>query len=288
MTGQDGMDSGQAAGGGYPESTSADDQAFNPAVAHQARIYDYWLGGKDHYPADRAYADAVAEVYPGVLVTARANRAFLGRAVRFMAGEAGLAQFLDIGTGIPASGSTHEIAQDARPDARIVYVDNDPVVLAHARALLVGREPGTTDYLHADLRDPGHILAEAAKILDFSRPVGLLLVSVLHAIPDADDPYGIVAALLGALPAGSCLAITHWPADEAASVAEGKVVDLARQMSHQQYIARSHAEISRFFDGLSLVDPGLVPVQDWRPGAQDQAAENLMPWLAGVGLKPAR
>lgn len=269
----------------FPDNVSDEDPAFDASVSHHARGYNYLLGGKDHFAADRAYIDAVAAVYPGVAATARANRAFLGRAVRFLAGEAGLSQFLDIGTGIPAPGSTHEVAQEVRPDSRIVYVDNDPVVLSHARAFLVGREPGTTDYLDADLRDPGFILREAAKTLDFTRPVGLLLIAILHAIPDQNDPLGIVGTLMDALPAGSYLAITHWVTDEAGRKAEKKFVDVTREMSLQQYTARSQAEIARYFDGLDLVAPGLVPMQDWRPGPQDHAAEDLIPWVCGVGRK---
>jgi hypothetical protein len=269
----------------FPDNVSDEDPAFDASVSHHARGYNYLLGGKDHFAADRAYVDAVAAVYPGVVATARANRAFLGRAVRFLAGEAGLSQFLDIGTGIPAPGSTHEVAQEVRPDSRIVYVDNDPVVLSHARAFLVGREPGATDYLDADLRDPGFILREAAKTLDFTRPVGLLLIAILHAIPDQGDPHRIVATLMDALPVGSYLTITHWVTDEADRKAEEEFVDVTREMSLQQYTARSQAEVARFFEGLDPVAPGLVPMQDWRPAPQDQAAEDLIPWVCGVGRK---
>jgi hypothetical protein len=269
----------------FPDYVSDEDPAFDASVSHHARGYNYLLGGKDHFAADRAYVDAVAAVYPGVAATARANRAFLGRAVRFLAGEARLSQFLDIGTGIPAPGSTHEVAQEVRPDSRIVYVDNDPVVLSHARAFLVGREPGATDYLDADLRDPGFILREAAKTLDLTRPVGLLLIAILHAIPDQDDPHRIVATLMDALPVGSYLAMTHWVTDEADRKAEEKFVDVTREMSLQQYTARSQAEVARFFDGLDLMAPGLIPMQEWRPGPQDQAAGNLIPWVCGVARK---
>jgi hypothetical protein len=274
----------------FPDTVSDDNPAFDSTVSHQARVYNYLLGGKDYFAADRAYADALAGIYPGVAATARANRDFLGRAVRFMAGEAGLSQFLDIGTGIPAQGSTHEIAQEVRPDSRIVYVDNDPVVLSHARAFLVGREPGTTDYLDADLHDPGRILQEAARTLDFTRPVGLLLVAILHAIPDQHDPYGIVATLMDALPAGSYLVVSHWAKDEDDRDSVAKVTNAARELSRHQYTARSEAEIARFFDGLELAAPGLISAQNWRPAPQDHAAQNQatgkpMPLLAGVGRK---
>jgi hypothetical protein len=264
---------------------AGDDPAFDPSVSHHARVYNYWLGGKDHFAADRAYGDALTEVYPATATTARENRAFLGRVVRFLAGEAGLAQFLDIGTGIPAPGSTHEVAQDVKPDSRIVYVDNDPVVLAHARALLTGREPGTTDYIDADLRDPGPILRQAARTLDLGQPVGLLLISVLHALSDADDPHQVVATLMDALPAGSYLAISHGTTDNVTRQVDAKVMELTRQMSHQQYTSRSRDEIQRFFDGLSLVEPGLVQARQWRPGPADETDGDLVLW-AGVARKP--
>ena len=275
----------------FPDTVSDDNPAFDTTVAHQARYYNYMLGGKDHFAADRAFAEAMIKVYPNGVAIARANRDFLGRAVRFMAGEAGLSQFLDIGTGIPAPGSTHEVAQEVRPDSQIVYVDNDPVVLSHARAFLVGREPGTTDYLDADLRDPVYILREAGRTLDFTRPVGLLLVAVLHAISDEDDPFGIVATLMDALPDGSYLAISHWSKDEddrEAEEAEAKALEATREMSHHQYFPRNKAGIARFFDGLDLIEPGLVPMQDWRPAPRDQAAPKLGPVLCGVGRKVAR
>ena len=269
----------------FPPAADDDDPAFNSSVSHHARVYNYWLGGKDHFAADRAYADALTAVYPATATTARENRAFLGRAVRFLVDQAGLFQFLDIGTGIPAPGSTHEIAQQARPDSRIVYIDNDPVVLAHARALLTGSEPGTTDYLDADLRHPGPILRQAAQTLDFSKPVGLLLFSVLHAIGDEDDPHQVVATLMDALPSGSYLALSHGTTDNVGREIDAKVMELTRQMSHHQYTSRSKAEIARFFDGLDLVEPGLVQAREWRPGPQDKTTGDLVLW-AGVARKP--
>lgn len=269
----------------FADTVSDDDPAFDTSVAHQARFYNYLIGGKDHFAADRDYAESLLTVYPGLAATARANRAFLWRSVRFLAGEAGLSQFLDIGTGIPAPGSTHETAQEVRPDSRVVYVDNDPVVLAHARAFLVGRAPGSTDYLDADLHDPGRILAESARTLDFSRPVGLLLVAILHAFSDAEDPYGIVATLLDALPAGSYLALTHWGPDPASPDADARVGELTRQRSRQQYTPRDYDAVARFFDGLELAEPGLVQVQEWRaPGKQDTGGQPV--WWAGVARKP--
>lgn len=274
------------AAGKLPDPVPDDDPAFDPTVSHQARYYNYLLGGKDHYEADRAYAAQVEAVYPHVATVARANRALLGRVVRFLAGEAGVSQFLDVGSGLPAPGSTHEAAQEIRPDSHVVYVDFDPVVLAHARAFMVGRAPGTTDYIDADLRNPELILERAAATLDFTRPVGLLLFAVLHAIDDQDDPWGIVARLMDALPGGSYLAISQWFKDPAAEEEEGRLVGLASTMSRQQYTARSHADISRFFAGLEFVEPGLVQIQDWRPAPDDPPADNTMRWLGGVARKP--
>ena len=168
---------------------SAGAPEFDTSVAHHARMYDYLLGGKDNYAADRAATEAALEVYPDWAFTARANRAFLGRAVRYLAGEAGIRQFLDIGTGIPTAGNTHEVAQAIAPEARVVYVDYDPVVLAHARALLTSETEGATEYIDSDLRDTGKILAGAGQLLDFTKPVAVTLLSILHAMVDADEPY---------------------------------------------------------------------------------------------------
>jgi hypothetical protein len=269
----------------YPDTVPDDDPAFDTSVAHQARAYNYLLGGKDHYPADREYAEQVKAVYPDAVAWAQANRAYLGRVVRLMAGDAGVPQFLDIGTGIPAPGNTHEVAQEVRPGSRVVYVDFDPVVLAHAQAFMVDREPGTTDYIHADLRNPEVILERAAETLDFTQPVGLLLISILHAIGDQDDPYGIVARLMDALPSGSFLAITHWGKDPANTEGEEKLVGLAHTMSRQQYTPRSQEEVSRFFNGLEIVEPGVVPIQYWRPGPEEEPVDSTVVWLGGVGRK---
>ena len=175
---------------------------LDTSVAHPARVYDYWLGGKDNFAADREAAERVLAVAPGLRYRVRANRAFLGRASRYLAAEAGIRQFLDIGTGIPAADNTHEVAQRAAPDARVVYVDNDPIVLLHAQALLRSTPEGATDYLQADLRDPGTILDRAATLLDFGQPVAVMLLGVLHLVQDAEDPWGIVAGLMAAMPAG--------------------------------------------------------------------------------------
>ena len=247
------------------DGDTAEKMPFDTSVAHQARMYDFVLGGKDNYAADRAAVEAGLKVWPDMAFAMRANRAFLGRAVRYLAGEAGMRQFLDIGTGIPTSGNTHEIVQAIAPQSRVVYVDYDPVVLAHARALLVSRDEGATAYIDADLRDTDRILAEAAKLLDFSQPVAITLLAILHAIPDADDPHAIVAKLLAAVPAGSYLAVSHSGSDLFVPDTKDTFTTVINQSMQQQYTARSREQVARFFVGMDLVAPGLVPVEEWRP-----------------------
>jgi SAM-dependent methyltransferase len=186
---------------------------LDTSVAHIARIQNYWRGGKDNFAVDRQAAEHAMAAYPDLVASVRANQAFLARSVRYLAGQAGISQFLDIGTGLPAAGSAHEVAQEVAPDSRVVYVDNDPMVLAHARALLTGSEPGTTAYLDADLRDASGLVEQAAARLDFSRPVAVLLVSVLHMIEDREDPQAIVGTLLDAVAPGSFLVLTHVASD---------------------------------------------------------------------------
>jgi hypothetical protein len=259
---------------------------FNSGVPHPARVYDYWLGGKDNYAADRALGDAVIAAMPSTRSSARANRAFLGRAVRYLAAEAGIRQFLDIGTGIPTAGNTHEVAQAAAPGSRIVYVDNDPIVMAHARALMTSHPAGATAFMQADLREPGRILAdpELRATLDLGKPVALMLVAVLHFLTGAENPRGIVAELLGALPSGSYLAISNITADfdpDSAAVAQA-----AGQRSGVTYVPRSHAEVAAFFTGLDLVDPGVVPLLAWRPDDGTPEDPIAVPSYAAMGRKP--
>jgi S-adenosyl methyltransferase len=268
-----------AAGNGAPARRTID-----TSVAHSARVHDYWLGGKDNFAADRAAGDAVLTAYPGIVMSVRANRAFLARAVQFLAAEAGIRQFLDIGTGIPASNNTHEVAQSVAPGSRVVYVDYDPVVLLHARALLKGSEEGALDYIDADLRDPQTILEQAAKTLDFSRPVAVMLIAIMHLIVDHDDPYGLVRQLMAAMPAGSYLALSQVASDiQAEQVAEAarRYNRLARETQRH----RTRAEVARFFDGLDLVEPGLVPVQHWRPASESEAANSHSAMWGGVARK---
>jgi hypothetical protein len=258
--------------------------SFDTSVAHAARIYDYWLGGKDNYAVDRAAGDAAVAAYPNLIHSVRANRAFLARAVHYLAAEAGVRQFLDIGTGIPTAPNTHEIAQAADPSCRVVYVDNDPTVMAHARALLTGAPEGATDYLDADLRDAGAILDRAAQTLDFAQPVAVVLLAILHLIPDSDDPYGIVARLTGAIPAGSYLALSQIASDiDIPAVAEARS-QVGRFMAGTMTF-RSHGQVLRFFDGTDLVEPGVVPVSQWRPGSAAGADAPAALW-GGVARKP--
>jgi SAM-dependent methyltransferase len=247
---------------------------FDPQVAHPARVYAYWLGSKDHYPADRKAAEEVAACRPQVAADAWANRAFLARAVRYLAGREGVRQFLDIGPGLPAPLATHEVAQAIDPSCRVVYADCDPIVLAHARALLASRPEGRCGYVQADLRDPELIVREAARTLDFARPAAVILAAVAHFIPDADDPAGIVAVLAAALAPGSFLAISHLTADFAPGpVAAG--VDAYNALVPAGITARSHAQVTALFGGLALVAPGVVPVSEWRPdhGPHDARAD---------------
>jgi S-adenosyl methyltransferase len=255
---------------------------FDITVAHQARVYDYLLGGKDNYAADRAATEEWLKFDPGMAVAARANRAFLGRAVRYMAAEAGIRQFLDIGTGIPTAGNTHEVAQAVAPESRVVYVDYDPVVLAHARALLTSHDAGATEYIDADLRDTGTILDQAAQLLDFTEPVAVTLLAILHAIPDADDPQAIVARVMDAVPPGSHLAISHAASDLLPAQMRQEMTGVANRMSQQRYTPRDRAQVAGFFTGTDLVEPGLVRVEEWR-GEPGGASQSFI-W-AGVGRK---
>jgi hypothetical protein len=273
-----GSEGTQGTGGGPAERP-----AFDTSVAHIARVYDYWLGGKDNFAADRAAAEQAIAAYPDIVFSVRANRAFLARVVRYLAGEAGIRQFLDIGTGIPASNNTHEVAQSVAPESRVVYVDNDPIVLAHARALLTSGPQGATSYLDADLRDTGQVLSAAAEMLDFSRPVAVMLMAILQHVDNAEDPYAIVATLVGALSPGSYLALSH-PASDIEAEAQGKLAERLNETMAEKVTMRDRAQVARFFDGLELVEPGLVRVPEWRPASELEAKSPAGLW-GGVGRK---
>jgi S-adenosyl methyltransferase len=244
---------------------------IDTTVPHSARIWNYWLGGKDNFAVDRAAGEAFSEIFPGMVDVAHAVRGFLARAVTYLAGETGIRQFLDIGTGIPTAGNTHQVAQKIAPESRVVYVDYDPIVLAHARALLTSKTKGTTAYVDSDLRDTGKILNRASQVLDFTNPVAVTLLSILHAVVDADDPHAIVATLMDAVPPGSYLAISHAGSDLIEPEALQALYDSWKGKLQQPFQWRDHAEVARFFAGMDLVEPGLVRVDDWRPdpGAAD-------------------
>ena len=259
---------------------------LDTTVSHSARIWNYWLGGKDNFAVDREAGDRVAAMLPSIVAQARASRAFLGRAIRYLAGEAGVRQFLDIGTGLPTAENTHEVAQRVAPEARIVYADNDPLVLLHARALLTSSPEGVCDYIDGDLREPDKILDQAARALDFTRPVALMLLGILHHIPDTDLAYSIVRRLTAALAPGSFLAINH-----STSAVHGAAMEEAvahwNQVGTPSMTLRSPQQIARFFDGLDLLEPGVVSCSRWRPALSPvggQPAE--VDEFCGVARKP--
>jgi hypothetical protein len=260
-----------------------DAPTFDTSVAHVARVYNYWLGGKDNFAADRAAAEQAIAAFPDIVLSARANRAFLRRAVTYLV-SAGVRQFLDIGTGIPTANNTHEVAQRLAPESRIVYVDNDPVVLAHARALLTSTPAGATSYIDADLRDARQILAGAADTLDFGQPVAIMLMAILQHLSDDDDPYGVITSLMAEVPAGSYLALSH-PARDIHAAEMAEMAKRLNQMMAEAVTFRSQSEVAPFFSGLELVQPGMVNVPDWRPETADEAASPAALW-GGVARKP--
>jgi hypothetical protein len=254
---------------------------LDTTVAHSARLWNYLLGGKDNFAVDREAAEQVLAYMPELVQSARFNREFLGRAVRFLAGEAGIRQFLDIGTGLPTANNTHEVAQSTAPSSRIVYVDNDPMVLVHARALLTSSPEGATDYIDADLRDPERILGDAAQTLDFDQPVAVMLLGIVNFVVDDDDAHAIVRRLLSAVPAGSYLVISH-PTMEVNPEAVQRAMDMWNSSGAAPICARSPQGIASFFDGLELLEPGVVTVSQWRPDGNDTTTVSE---FGGVGRK---
>jgi S-adenosyl methyltransferase len=254
-------------------------------VSHSARVWDYWLGGKDNYPVDREVGDRIAGMLPDIVKHARADRVFLGRAVRYLAGEAGIRQFLDIGTGLPTVDNTHEVAQRVAPDSRVVYVDNDPLVLVHAHALLTSTPEGVTGYIHADMRDPADIVAGAARTLDFTRPVAITMLGVLWHVLDNDEAQAIISRLLGAMPSGSYLAIAH-PTLEVTGEKMAAAIRYWNQYGKPPGTHRTPQEIARFFDRLELVEPGVVSSTRWRPEAMPFGEPEEIDQFCGVGRKP--
>jgi S-adenosyl methyltransferase len=257
---------------------------IDTSVAHPARVYDYWLGGKDNFAADREAAEKVLAATPGLRSRVRANRAFLARSVRYLVTEGSIRQFLDIGTGIPSANNTHEVAQAVDPTTRIVYVDNDPIVLAHARALLTTTPEGATAYLEADMREPDSVIGPAHRTLDFGQPIGLMLVGILHLVQDSEDPYGLVARYMAALPVGSYLTISHPASDIHPGQAEAQRRYNERVSTPQTL--RSHEEVCRFFEGMELVPPGVVPVHTWHAGHDDEVPPGGVSAHGGVARKP--
>jgi hypothetical protein len=265
-------DPGDAAGAG-----------IDTTLPHSARIWNYWLGGKDNYAVDREAGDQYVKIYPGIVDIARAGRAFLARAVRYLTLEAGIRQFLDVGTGLPTVDNTHELAQRAAPASRIVYVDNDALVLAHARALLTSTPEGVTDYIDADMRDPAAVLARAGATLDLGRPIGLMIMGVMGHIPDDGEAQSVVRRLLAGLPSGSFLALYD-------SIDISEALNEAQQgyddTGAVPYKLRRADQIERFFAGLEFVPPGLVRCPEWRPEAGQAGGAPGVPTLAGVARKP--
>jgi SAM-dependent methyltransferase len=277
-----------------PEETAVTDSSnqgearlpvdLDTSVAHPARVYDYWLGGKDNFAADREAAEQAIAANPTIVPGVRTNRAFLRRSVRYLAGEAGIRQFLDVGTGLPSADNTHQVAQAVAPDSRVVYVDNDPIVLVHARALLTGTPQGATAYLDADARDPGSVLAQAAHTLDFAEPVALMMLAILQLIPDDADPHAIVRCLVDGLAPGSYLVISH----PASDVLPDAMAEMQRRLNERQREVttfRPRADTSRFFDGLDLIEPGVVQPHRWRPGPDDPGPDQEFTAWCGVARK---
>lgn len=272
-----------------PDSAPTPDQQGLPSVdasvAHSARLWDYLLGGKNNYPVDREVGDQVLARDPHLRETARADRAFLVRAVRYLTGDQGIRQLLDIGTGLPTVNNTHEVAQASAPESRIVYVDNDPLVLAHARALLTSTPQGATAYIHADVRDPDMILEHAAQTLDFTRPIGLMLLGIVNYILDCDEAHAVVNRLLDALPSGSYLALSH-PTAEVRGAAVEESMRLWNFTGAAPIRTRSRDQLTSFFSRLELLEPGVVSCSRWRPEPSDLGVLAEVHQYCGVGRKP--
>ncbi|GII85116.1 hypothetical protein Ssi03_31060 [Sphaerisporangium siamense] len=260
-----------------PESVKID-----TSVPHSARIWNHWLGGRDNYPVDREAGDRFARVFPGIEQLARASRHFLSRAVRHLAGEAGIRQFLDVGTGLPTVDNTHEVAQRVAPESRVVYVDNDPLVLVHAHALLTSTPQGATSFIDADLRDPEAILAAAGRTLDLTRPVALVLMQITGHVHDTGEAHALVRRLMAGLPSGSYLAFNDSADTNAANL---EATRRYNESGAAPYHLRGPAELAGFFDGLEPVEPGVVPIARWRPETDPSTIVDVDAW-GGVGIKP--
>jgi hypothetical protein len=269
-----------------PAESHLPSSSIDTTVAHPARVWDYWLGGKDHYAADREVGDQLSAVMPDIAINARADREFLGRVVRYLVGEVGIRQFLDIGTGIPTANNTHEVAQRIAPECRVVYVDNDPVVLAHARALLVGAPQGATDYIDADLRQPDKILESAARTLDFGQPTAIMLLGILEFITDDAEARAILGRLMAAVAAGSYLTIAH-PTTESPDDTMGQVLHGWNDSGATPVALRNREQFTHLFEGLQILEPGVVPLPHWRPDPDTRYADRLVLFHCAVARKPS-
>jgi O-methyltransferase involved in polyketide biosynthesis len=258
---------------------------IDPEVPHTARIWNYWLGGKDHFAADRTVGDQVQRFLPDIVTSARADRKFLHRAVRHLVADAGIRQFLDVGTGLPTADNTHEVAQKLAPETRIVYTDNDPLVLTHARALLTSTPEGATDYIDADARDTKLILDAAAATLDFDQPIAVMLLGILNFIGDDDQALAVVRELMAAVPSGSYLAIAH-PTTEIRPEESAAAAKQWNETATPPITLRSKAQLLTYFDGLELLEPGVVTCTKWRPDPGDPTADTDVYQFCGVAQKP--
>jgi len=251
-------------------------------VAHNARVWNYWLGGKDHFSVDREAGDQVRAMHPGIVEVAQADRAFLGRVVRFLTGEAGIRQFLDVGTGLPTAENTHQVAQSVAPESRIVYVDNDPIVLAHARALLTSNPPGVTSYVDADVHDPASIVRAAARTLDFGAPIAVMMLGILNFVLDNDEAQAIVKHFVGAVAPGSYLVLSH-PTLELGGEGNAEAMRFWNEHAKPPIRARSADELRLLLSGVELIEPGLVSCSRWRPDPAGGGRQ--VPHYAAVGIK---
>lgn len=272
-------------------SAAAYPPEIDTTVAHMTRVYEYMLGGKTYFPVDREAAERSAEPAGGIEAwrhSTRSNRAFLGRVVRWLARERGIRQFLDLGSGLPTEQNVHQVAQEAAPESRVVYVDNDPIVLAHAQVLLESSSEGATSYINGDLRDVGNILLRAEATLDYAEPVAVLLFTILHAVRDSDDPWALVAELVDAMAPGSFMAISHLTGDFNPAVMD-QVSDALNEDMAEPFVMRSRDEILRFFDGTHLTEPGLVHINEWHldvpPAPPPQPGDVAAPIYGGVARK---
>ena len=265
--------------------SGAEQPKIDTTISHSARIWNYWLGGKDNYPVDREMGDKIVAYVPELVRSARADRYFLSRAVRYLACEQGIRQFLDIGTGLPTVDNTHEVAQHIAPECRIVYVDNDPLVLVHARALLTSTPEGACDYIDADLREPDKILAKAAETLDFSKPIAIMMLGILNFIVDTGQARTILRHLIGAVPSGSYISLSH-PTTEFDAGPAAVALEFWNSSGAAPMCLRSRAELLQFFEGTELVEPGVVSCPRWRPDLTEPGDVVDVMHFCGVARRP--